>query len=308
MQITPTALRAISKGFESRFRDAYQAATPLLADRVATNVSSSTRSNVYGWMTKLPRMREWIGERVLQNLSSRSYEIVNRPFELTISVDRDDIEDDSLGVYSPWLDEMGAQTRMWGDDLLVELLEGGITQTCWDGQTFFDTDHPVNPDDAAGGTYTNRFVGALSENNLWAVRERLMKIKGEDNRSLRIVPNLLIVPPALERTARTILEATANASGATNITQGLVQYMVVPDLASDERWYLADVNRPIRPFVLQTRRQPEFVSRDMPDDERVFTQKQFTYGVDNRGNAGYALPFLAATSTVTDAGGTSLAG
>ena len=306
MQVTPSALRAISKGFEGRFRGAYDAATPILAGRVATDVPSSTRSNVYGWMTKLPRMREWVGERVLQNLSARSYEITNRSFELTISVDRDDIEDDVLGVYAPWLDEMGAQARMWGDDLLVELLEAGITNPCWDGQLFFDTDHPVSPDDSGAGTYTNRFVGALTEDNLWAVRQRMMGVKGEDGRSLRIMPNLLIVPPALEKTARQIIDATIDAAGATNISAGLVQYSVNPDLSSDTRWYLMDVARPIRPFVLQTRRAPEFVSRDMPDDERVFNAKQFVYGVDNRGNAGYALPFLAATAAAADGGGTAL--
>jgi phage major head subunit gpT-like protein len=45
--------------------------------------------------------------------------------------------------------------------------------------------------------------------------------------------------------------------------------------------------------VFQNRQNPEFVSKDDPTDDNVFMRRQFVYGVDARGNAGYSLPFLA---------------
>ena len=45
-------------------------------------------------------MREWIGDREIQNLSASDYTIKNKDYELTVGVDRNDIEDDTLGIYN----------------------------------------------------------------------------------------------------------------------------------------------------------------------------------------------------------------
>ncbi|MHA4875048.1 Mu-like prophage major head subunit gpT family protein, partial [Enterococcus faecium] len=69
--------------------------------------------------------------------------IKNKPYELTVGVDKDDIEDDNLGIYSPLMQSMGESVGAQPDQLTFELLKNGISTACYDGQNFFDTDHPV---------------------------------------------------------------------------------------------------------------------------------------------------------------------
>ena len=112
-------------------------------DRVATRVPSATRENKYGWLGQLPNVREWIGDRHVQNLQQHDYTIRNKRFELTVAVGADDIKDDQYGVYGPMMEEMGRSVAAHPDRLVFDLLKRGFTETCYDGQPFFDTDHPV---------------------------------------------------------------------------------------------------------------------------------------------------------------------
>lgn len=112
-------------------------------ERIAMRVPSTTRTQEYGWLGQMPRVREWIGERVIQGLNTYGYSIRNRPFELTIGVDREDIEDDNIGIYTPLFTEMGRATATFPDELVWPLLSAGFVTPCYDGQYFFDTDHPV---------------------------------------------------------------------------------------------------------------------------------------------------------------------
>lgn len=110
---------------------------------VATTVPSNAREEKYGWLGKIPGVRKWVGDRVIQNLMVHDHAIENEPYELTISVSRDDIEDDQYGVYNPLFNEMGMTVGAHPDELVWPLLQNGFAGTGYDGQAFFDTDHPV---------------------------------------------------------------------------------------------------------------------------------------------------------------------
>ncbi|WP_368242098.1 Mu-like prophage major head subunit gpT family protein, partial [Intestinimonas butyriciproducens] len=64
--------------------------------------------------------------------------------------------------------------------------------------------------------------------------------------------------------------------------------VVVPRLAGkDSAWYLLCTTRPIKPLIYQQRKKAKFVSLTSENDANVFMKKQFLYGVDCRGNAGF---------------------
>ncbi len=142
MLVNAANLDGLRVGFKTSFQRGLGMA-PSLYTRVATVVPSSAREEKYGWLGKLPKLREWIGARAVQNLQQHDYAIKNRHFELTIGVDRNDIEDDNLGIYAPLFEEMGRSTAAHPDDLSFGLLKAGFSTVCYDGQNFFDTDHPV---------------------------------------------------------------------------------------------------------------------------------------------------------------------
>lgn len=111
--------------------------------RVATRVPSTTGKEEYSWLGKWPRIREWIGERLVQQLKAHAYTIKNRSFETTVGIDRDDMEDDNVGLYAPMFEEMGQEVFDFPSELVFGLLKTGESSLCYDGQFYFDVDHPV---------------------------------------------------------------------------------------------------------------------------------------------------------------------
>lgn len=143
MQINQQTLRTLFIGFNAAFKEGLSSQAASQYARVATPVPSTTREQDYGWLGKIPNVREWIGDRVVHNITQSGYAIRNKPYEVTISVDRDDIEDDNLGIYTPLFQELGSASGSHYDQLVFGLLKAGFTSPCYDKQYFFDTDHPV---------------------------------------------------------------------------------------------------------------------------------------------------------------------
>ncbi len=146
MIVSTENLNKLRTGFSARMKGGLSQASSQFA-RVATVVPASTKEQRYGWLGKIPNVREWIGARVIHNITESDYAIREKPWELTIGVDRDDIETDNLGIYAPLFEEMGRSTGAHKDQLVWDLLKAGFTTNCYDGQSFFDTDHPVLAED-----------------------------------------------------------------------------------------------------------------------------------------------------------------
>lgn len=211
MILNRDTLHSLTTGFKAHFQNAFAGSKPNYT-KVATVVNSTNSKEDYGWLSADVKMREWLGERVVQNIKNQKYTIENKDFEMTVGVERNAIEDDNLGQYAPLMANMGDAAAMYPDELVFDLLKAGTTTECYDGQYFFDTDHPVN-----GQSVSNYTSGA-------------------------------------------------NAA-----------------------WYLLDCSRPIKPLIFQNRKNPTFVFKDKDDDDNVFMNKTFIYGVDARGAAGYGL-------------------
>lgn len=298
MLINQATLDALRTTLSTIFNQAYGSTQPW-TPKVMTELPSTTKTNTYGWIAQQIALREWVGARVAQNLSEHSAVITNRSFEGTIEVDRDDIEDDNLGIYTNMLvPQLAEATRKHPGILLRDLLTANPTM--WDGKTLFAGDHPCFDD--AGSTYDNDDAVALSAtafSDLWA---KMVAYKGEDGQPLGVMPNLLIVPPQLKKVAfetmnAVIIANSAGTAGVSNVLQGWADVLVVPELAgAATTWYLADVSRAIKPFAYQNRRAPQFVSRMDPSDPKVFDSKKFSFGVDYRGEVFATLPFLIARS------------
>lgn len=159
MIINSSTLQALRVGYSAEYQGAFDA-VPKMKDRVAKTIRSSTAVNTYGWMKGLTGLREWIGQRQIDNLSEASYTLKNKHFEKMIAVNRNNIEDDNLGMYSDGFAIMGDSAARLSEELVWDLLKDGFATNCWDGQFFFDTDHPVMLADGTMSTYANTDGGA----------------------------------------------------------------------------------------------------------------------------------------------------
>jgi len=142
MDINAPALRALYTAVNAAFQQGRSTYTPLW-QRVATLVPSKTATEDYAWLGEFSRLREWIGDRQINRMRGHSYRLKNIKFEATEGIGADYIEDDTYGVLMPKFQDMGYAAATHPDELVFQLLAAGFTTPCYDGQSFFDADHPV---------------------------------------------------------------------------------------------------------------------------------------------------------------------
>lgn len=300
--ITKAVLAALQTSVSFIFASAYRD-TPTPVDQLATVVSSTHSIETYGWMQRLLAMREWIGPRVKQGLQTQAYTLKNKSFEATLAVDKEEIEDDSLGLFEPRARELGRiAARIWFQ-LLVDALAAGTSALGFDGVAFFSASHPLNP----AGVQSNLNLSTALDNGLTdahreansarinTVVSAMRNYTGEDGRLLGVNPTHIIIPPSRELAVRQVLNAALTGNGGTNVLAGYLQIMVIPELESTPTvWYVADLSAPIKPLILQKRKEVELVSKVSLTDDNVFWQREFIWGVDCRGVAGYGPWWLMA--------------
>ena len=298
MLINNENLQGLRVTFSTVFNKAFETTTTN-KDKVATTVPSSSKLNTYGWLGDFPSMREWIGQREVKNLSEKAYNIINKHFEMTIGVERDDIEDDNLGIYSIQMQQMGQSAKEHQDILAIGMLPRGFTEKCYDDKTFFATDHKVGDE-----TYSNKSQAKLSAASYAAARAAMASIRNERGTAINVHPSLLVVPPTLEETARYILTADF-IDGTTNPWKNSAELLVDANIVNSEHpnnWFLLDTTRPIKPVIFQLRKPTKFVSYVNENDSNVFYKNQYVYGADGRYNSGYSFWQLAYGSTGEVAG------
>lgn len=142
MIINHQNLAILNQAFNAAFSSGLTMAQPMW-QQLAMLVPSTTGEEKYAWLGAITKFREWLGERVYQNLKQSDYSVKNKTWENTVSVSRDIIEDDQYGVFKPVVQQLGQDAATHPDELVFELLQAGFATRCFDGQYFFDTDHPV---------------------------------------------------------------------------------------------------------------------------------------------------------------------
>jgi len=148
-----------------------------------------------------------------------------------IGVTRQVLVNDDLGAFADLARRMGQAAAETEARILVTLLEAGSGNgpTLSDGKTLFHADHG---NEAVAGA-------VISDGTLSAARLALRTQKGIEDRTIRVTPRNLLVPPALETTAEKWLASIAPATAAdVNPFSGSLSLVVEPRLSSATRWYV----------------------------------------------------------------------
>ena len=307
MQITPQALRDLRVAINLLFTSARNS-TPAVYTDIASRVTAAAKTISFPSHASTRKLRRWEGERKVVNGKAYDYRVTAEKFELTMDIPVEEIEDDNIGAYNAMVMDMGEQVALWPDDLVFEALLAGQTELAYDGKAFFADDHALK----AGSTIDNLQTStALTKSNLAGLIELMLGWVGEDGRSLRVRPNLLVVPPALQEEALAIINSdilaqvfgsNTAAAGETNTMKGRLTVKVYPELGasaggSDTAYYLMDTTRPIKPLVFVERAAPKMTFKNADDDDNVFWDDKVVFGVRARGAAGYG-PFHLALKAI----------
>lgn len=284
---------------------------PVVWSKYAMETTSSSRSTLLAWLGNQGVVREWLGSRVQNEMGTRSWEIINREWELSYTFKVNQIRDDLTGLIADAVmmaRQNGAQWAQHEDLLCANTLEAGLTATCYDGQPFFDTAHPVDVDGITTGTYSNKLSGVLTHANFNAALVQRSKFKLENGAPM-IPPGsklYLVVPPDLDLAADQILVVKNLSAAASyglfgtagmseNPLVGKAEKVVNAYLTSTTRWYLTTEYNGMKPIILQ-RRQGVEQQELGPGSQPYYDKKEIKIGGDARYAASYSLPPLAITS------------
>ena len=141
-RVTRETLRNLNTAFKTIFNNVFSKAEPMW-NKIAEKVDSSTLIETYSWLGQIPGMKEWLDERRIKRLDVEAYTLKNRKFEDTIALSRDAIEDDQVGNFKIAVRGLADAASEHPEELVFEALRLGHEKPCFDGQNFFDTDHPV---------------------------------------------------------------------------------------------------------------------------------------------------------------------
>lgn len=288
MLVNKESLTSIFTGLKTIFNNALKA-QPGTWQATAMEVLSNAKEEDYAWLSRFPMMRKWVGDKHVKALEAGKYTATNEDWESTVSVDRNDIDDDRLGIYNTQAHMAGDAAAELPDIIIDGLKNGAFTSRGIDGQYFYDTDHEVN-DASVSNKGTNALssaTAAAAAASYGAARTAMMKFTDDEGMPLRLKPDTLEVPPALEATAKKLLEADKLDDGSPNPYKGTAKLIVNPALTSDTAWFLHVTSKAVKPFIVQMRKRPVFVSQTSMENDDVFNKREFKFGAEARATGVY---------------------
>lgn len=299
MLVNKEALASVFTGLKTLFNNALTAQKGMW-QATAMEVMSDAAGEDYAWLSRFPKMKKWLGSKAVKNIAAKKYYVANEDWETTIAVKRNDIEDDRLGLYRTQSLQAGESAAELHDIIVDGLKNGAFTQLCYDGQYYYDVDHPVGD-----ASVSNKLTVALSAANqaaaaasYGAARTAIMSFKDDEGMPLRLIPDTLEVPPALEATARLLLESDKLADDTPNPYKGTAKVLVNPGLTSATAWFLHVTSKQsVKPFIVQMRKRPVFVQQTGMDAEDVFDKAEYKFGAEARATGLYGYWQLSVGST-----------
>jgi phage major head subunit gpT-like protein len=283
------------------------AAIPENWKKIATVIPSTSDQEKYGFVGENPAPREWTDERIPKGLADFNYTIVNKHFESSIRIDRDALEDDKTSQLTIRANGLARKLAAHPEELVVSLLNVGLSTLCYDGQLFFDTDHAdpgAEYQTAQDNDLTKTVVahGAPTVAEVKAIIAKLIEamMQFKDDRGKPFYPNwsmgglIVLTHPAHAIVLAETLNSTI-ISDTTNVLKGVAEAMVSPFITDDGTWILLRVDDTLKPIIFQNRQEPRTVQID--DEMKRF----IVFGADARYNVGFGNWRNACLCTVSNA-------
>lgn len=202
--------------------------------------------------------------------------IKNYTFALGMQVERELVDDDQYGEIRRRAETIGDAFRITVEHDASQVFINGFTDSGQnrmgdsiagpDAVGLLSTVHPHSPR-KSGSTQANEGTLDLNLSNLDTTRQAMMNFTDDQDQLLGIMPDMLLIPPELERTATQILSERAlyePGSGQfdVNMFAGKIRPVVWNRLTDSNAWFLIDSNLMKRHLIFQWRIQPEFAMED----------------------------------------------
>jgi phage major head subunit gpT-like protein len=300
---------------------------------ICKETTSTAKKERVSWLLDTARIQRTGhgGNIEFEDIVSQTQEIENLNAAAGLKIKKEQFEDvdgNGISYASHWSRQVGAYAAYWPQKMLAKAILAN--PTAYDGLSFFNVAHPVNPFNLAAGTYANLFTGSASGiypgalkidvsvtidvavQNLAKIIAYIASLKmpnGEDPRFLTLAH--LFVPPALVAraqqltNAKFIAQAASGGAGTADIESvitnfGLGQPVVVTELqsafgGSDTDFYVGMqeiTSNELGAFVYQNREPFSVLYYGPQNDAQLARIREFQWLTEGRNVVMPGHPYL----------------
>lgn len=219
--------------------------------------------------------------------------------------------DDSNGAGFTKAQQWTSDTAMKGALFPQQKLASALLANplCFDGQNFFDVDHPLLPGDPSSGVWANDFTGSASGDYPGAVNitgtdaaadnaaigkalAYIRGLKGPDGVTcLNLEPVALLASPSKYRIALTATKAQfiGGTAGSTDVSMQVNDFGLdlirAGELAGDSNFYILckQIGTQVGPWIWLNRESPNITYYGPMNDAQLARMDKFQWGVRGRG-------------------------
>ena len=234
-----------------------------------------------------PRMREWVGERLIGSLDGGTHIIPTRTYEATVAVPRTAIEDDQYSAIERAARGLASEFFRFVHENYINILQNGAALNTFDGQPLL-----TNNPNTRGANNVNLVSQPLSLESLSAGIQAMGLYTEPDGRPLGMRPTHLLVGPANEFRAKNLVQSqqlirsgsTDSVMGEANPWAGSMTVLVSNYITGNDWYLIAAGPNEYRPAIMVERSDVpvEFVAHTSPDHESVFRRDSYEYGTRAR--------------------------
>lgn len=295
MAISTAKAQAVSNSLTQIMRNEIRNSAPLWP-MIATRVNSQTETENYAWLNDVPQMKEFLGDRIFEELRASTYTLTNKTYEQSVGLDRHKIDDDNYGFYTPVAQRVARKAARHPDVLLVELLNAAESTVCYDGQFFYDTDHVEGDSGTQSNDLTSTVVSTsavTAEEFRTAFHAALIQMMGfkTDQGDYLIEPSpagfvngefKVLVPLELFEVAHEAMSINLGSGGGDFHRLAIAEVIPLPRMSSSVKFDLVYTGDVLRPFIFQDRAALSFQTKGADDIEtkliKVMTEARYQVG------------------------------
>jgi phage major head subunit gpT-like protein len=198
-----------------------------------------------------------------QSMIEKTMQIKPVDWDITIHITYNAVMDDRTGALLTKARQAAGNFNRHVNQLVFQAINTGATigafGACYDGKALFDANH-IDPGAFYQTAQSNVNTLALTPVNFQTVYVASSQRLGDQGQQTGYVPDLLIVPPALDYAGAQITgnpktPSTTMVEGEINPYAGRISQITVPYIDSTA-WYLVDSSMPIKPLFVVMRQRP----------------------------------------------------
>ena len=297
MALDTAAAQAKLRSLTRKFDNKAKATTPIYS-RLCTVVQSDGADEEYGMLGSVPAVREWLGDRQFHSVRAARFTIANKLWESSVKIPKTAIQDDRMGMYDSLVESLAVRARRAPDkDLLSDLIANAESQTCLDGQFFYDTDHSWGDSGSQSNDLSKAIVAAatptVTEFNA-AISDAVQAMLNYKDDHGELIHDdavfdmengmelVALVPLQYLEVARkaTTVGLQVN-NGETHVPVVMADVIATPHITGN-KFDLYRLDSPVKPFVFQAREPISRNTKDLEDiefkDVKFMTQQRFAVG------------------------------